>query len=315
MDRMRNICVVGVGGVGGYFGGRLVERFSGKNRQGRTIYFVARGDHLRAIQKSGLVLNTSEKTGAVCIPDTATDQISRLPAPDLCLLCVKSYDLPRATEELAKITTKDTIILPLLNGVDIYERVKSTVTIGFVLPACVYVGTHIEKPGVVTQRGGDGIILCGPDPRFPNFDPEGLVTLFGEAGIQFVWNADPYPAIWEKYIFIASFGLVTAHSGKTLGEVAAEQKLRQAVKEIMEEIKAIADAKGIRLADTVIETSLGKAANFPFETKTSFQRDIERAGKNEGDLFGGTIVTMGKSLGISTPVTEYICSEILKEIC
>jgi 2-dehydropantoate 2-reductase len=221
----------------------------------------------------------------------ATDQIGEIPPPDLCLLCVKGYDLPETTGELARITTKDTIILPLLNGVDIYERVKPTVTRGFVLPACVYVGTHIEKPGVVTQRGGDGIILCGKDPRFPDFDPEALITFFGEVGIRLTWNTDPYPAIWEKYMFIAAFGLVTARSGKTLGEVAADRRLRQSAADIMEEIKAIADAKGILLADTIVTTSLGKADNFPLETKTSFQRDVERSGRNEGDLFGGAIIT------------------------
>jgi 2-dehydropantoate 2-reductase len=312
VDRISNICVVGVGGVGGYFGGKIAQSLARKDRRGQRIYFVARGDHLKEIQKSGLILNTSEKAGLVCMPDVATDRISEIPAPDLCLLCVKSYDLPETTAELAKIIKKETIILPLLNGVDIYERVKAVLTRGFVLPACVYVGTHIERHGVVTQRGGDGVVLCGKDPQLPDFNPEELLKFFGEAGIKLTWNDDPYPPIWEKYIFIAAFGLVTAHSGKTLGEVAADQRLRRLTAEIMEEIKLIADAKGIRLPDGIIEISLGKSANFPFETKTSFQRDIERSSRHEGDLFGETILKMGKKSGVLTPATEYVYSEIVR---
>jgi 2-dehydropantoate 2-reductase len=314
MDQIRNICIVGVGGVGGYFGGKIIQGFSGGDQGERKIYFVARGAHLREIQKSGLILNTSEKANIICIPASATDRIDEIPAPDLCLLSVKSYDLPEVVRGLVKIIREDTVILPLLNGVDIYERIRTVLIQGIVLPACVYVGTHIERPGVVTQRGGDGIILCGKEPKSPDIDPENLITFFHKAGVKFVWNDDPYPAIWEKYMFIAAFGLVTAYSGKTLGEVAADHGLKRMAGEIMGEIKLIADVCNIGLPDDIIETSLKKADNFPFETKTSYQRDIEGAGRNEGDLFGGTILAMGRRLQVPTPVTERIYSVIQKNL-
>jgi 2-dehydropantoate 2-reductase len=260
-----------------------------------------------------LILNTSEKQGMICKPALATDDIDEIPISDLYLICVKSYDLDDVITAISEKIKSDTIIIPLLNGVDIYERIRKILTTGIVLPACVYVGTHIEKPGVVTQKGGDGVIFCGKDPEFLAFDSQEIIELFKQLKINFTWKDDSYPDIWGKYVFIAAFGLVTAYSSKTLGEVMADQEAKNLVRKIMGEIVAIANEKDIKLPKNIIETSIDKANNFPYEIKTSYQRDVETPGrKNEGDLFGGAILRMGRKLDIQTPTTQYIFSEIQK---
>ena len=273
------ICIAGVGGVGGFFGGRMAYSVEQKSDPSRQIYFIARGAHLGRIRCSGLTLNTSIQSAMVCRPAMATDNILEIPTPDLYLVCVKSYDLTATMQAIRKNMHADTVILPLLNGVDVYERIRAVVTGGIVLPACVYIGTHIESPGVVTQEGGDGTVLCGPDPVFPDFDPRELGNLFLESGLKFAWHSDPYPAIWQKYVFIAGFGLVTAQSGKTLGQIMADERLKSQVRAIMEEIVAIGRWKGIALPDDIAAASLNRAFSFPPETRTSYQRDVESAGK------------------------------------
>jgi 2-dehydropantoate 2-reductase len=305
--RLDSIWVYGVGGVGGYFGGKIARAVAARGPSPGKVFFIARGPHLEEIRKKGLILNTSDQMGMICKPEQATDNADELPFPDLCLICVKSYDLDHVVRKLTDKIKNETVVIPLLNGVDIYERVRSILHRGVVLPACVYVGTHIEEPGVVTQKGGDGTILCGADPAVPGLDYGPVVQLLGEAGISFQWRDDPYAAIWEKYIFIAPFGLVTALFRKTLGEVFGDQALRELVRSIMTEIALLARKKGIELAEDVVDTSLAKAGNFPFETKTSFQRDVETKGRrSEADLFGGTIIRTGKALGIETPVTRSV---------
>lgn len=305
------IWIYGVGGVGGYFGGKLAYSIERNPEAGKQIFFIARGEHLDAIKKGGLILNTVEQDGMRCMPCQATDSTEAIPDPDLCLLCVKSYDLDAAVQSLVGKVKDKTIVVPLLNGIDIHKRVRKILKTGIVLPACAYVGTHIEKPGTITQKGAHGVILCGKDPAFKKFNHEPLIALFADAKIEFKWVEDPFPAIWEKFIFIAAFGLVTAYSGKTLGAVTADPELGGLAEKIMGEIVTIAKKKRISLPAGIVETSLGKAGNFPFETKTSYQRDIETKGKrNEGDLFGGTIIRMGKEVGIPTPITEFIYGEI-----
>ena len=311
---IQTICIVGTGGVGGYFGGLMARKITEEHDETRKIFFIARGEHLARIQQQGLILNTAEHQGLICTPTLATENIAEVPIPDLYLICVKSYDLERVTQAIRQHMCEDTILLPLLNGVDSYERIRKIVTTGIVLPACVYVGTHIERPGVITQKGGDGVILCGYDPACPEFDSGEIIECFHSFGIKFTWNNDPYPAIWGKYIFIAAFGLVTASSGKTLGEVMANDALKQQVHQIMKEIVAIATKKGITLAENIVETSLEKGNNFPYETKTSYQRDVETPGKkNEGDLFGGAILRMGQEVGVPAPVTQSVFSAIQKK--
>jgi len=313
-DAIRKVCVFGVGGVGGYFGAKIADRMNRGDDPEFKTFFIARGEHLNAVKRNGIRLITPQKE-IVGVPTSASDNILEIPTPDLILLCVKGYDLDNAVRAIQSKSDEHTLIVPLLNGADIYERIKAILKKGIVLPACVYVGTHIEQPGVIKQTGGDGTILIGKDPELPRFSPEKITSFFNWAGINFNWQEDPFKGIWGKYLFIAPFGLVTAYTGKTIGEILENEELQELVRKIMLEVKALAERKGIELSAHIVEESMDKARAFPFETKTSYQRDIESKGNlNEGDLFGGTIIRMGELLGISTPVTKSVYSAIEKRL-
>lgn len=302
MYPLKNICVFGIGGVGGYFGGKIAS--AAKKEKEIKVSFIARGSHLEAIRENGLLLNTETEGGIVCSPDIATNSIADIPEPDLCLLCVKGYDLSETVKKISGKIREDTIIIPLLNGIDIDERVRENLKRGIVLPTCVYVSSLIEKPGIVTQSGKRGVILCGKDPNNPVFDPDPLIGFFERTHIDFQWADNPYPAIWEKYIYIAAFGLATASFDKTLGQVLSEKEPRRTAEEIMREVVLLAKQKGIELPENVIENTFKKAKNFPFESTTSFHRDVRAKRKSiEKDIFGGTVIRMGKEYGIPTPAT------------
>jgi 2-dehydropantoate 2-reductase len=310
LPKIKIICVYGVGGVGGYFGGRLAHSMHGGKGSGYEIYFIARGQHLNAIRIHGLKVITPRKT-FIAKPTLAADDIRRIPTPDLILLCVKSYGLDIVVRKIKSAVNDNTVIIPLLNGVDIYDRIRAQLESGIVLPACVFIGTHIQRPGVIKQNGGDGTIMFGRDPKHPDFTAQNVMDFFSRMGINYKWNDDPFPAIWEKYIFIAAFGLVTVHTGKTLGEIMEDAEARETVRSIMTEVSALAERKGIKLPANIIEESIDKANRVPHETKSSYQRDVESGRKsNEGDLYGGTIIRMGEALGVPTPVTKSIYLEI-----
>lgn len=305
-----NIAVIGIGGVGGYFGGKLTQipEFGKK----MSIYFIARNKHLEAIQTNGLLLDADEGK-FVCKPTKATDDISQLPQLDYCFICVKGYDLENALLQLKSKIGPTTVILPLLNGVDIYERVRKVIQMGYLHPACVYVGTHIEKPGVVKQSGSVHKIILGKDPQSNQTDTS-ILGILSAANIDYEWQSDPSKEIWNKYFFIASIGLVTTNFNLSIGEALQSEKHRAIVVGIIKEIVALAERKGIELPSTIVEDTLAKAAKFPYETKTSFQRDFEQKDKpDERDLFGGTIVRMGKELGIPTPVATEIHESIMSK--
>ena len=298
-----NIAVIGIGGVGGYFGGKLTQLL--KDDKSLNIYFIARNQHLREIQENGLILD-SDDGEFICRPTKATDNIAELPMLNLCLVCVKGYDLDKTIPLLKDKISEKTMILPLLNGVDVSERIRKTIDKGILFPSCIYVGTHIEKPGRVTQRGGTRTIHFGKDPENSFVNPA-IFDLFKKADIKYNWLDEPYTEIWSKFVFIAAYGLVTANFNKTIGEVAASDELSSCTKQIMHEISSIARKRGIVLPESIEDDSFAKGKNFPFEAKTSFQRDFENMDKpDERDLFGGTIIRMGIESGVPTETTKEI---------
>lgn len=256
-----------------------------------------------------MLLSSEDDGDIICRPSLATDDFRHLPRFDLCLVCVKQFGLPAVLSHLKPLIGVETIVLPLLNGVDVYSRVRTVLHKGVVLPACVYVGTHIERPGKVRQKGGACKILFGPDPLCPKFAPDGMLRLFDRAEIKSEWKPDIQAEIWKKFIFICAYGLVSAAFDKTVGQILQDEALKTETRMIMQEAVTLAKASGVSLPADIVETSLLKAQSFPFEAKTSFQRDFERADKNdERDLFAGSMIRMGHELKTDVPRTTAIAA-------
>lgn len=305
---IQTIYLFGVGGVGGYIGSQIVQATE-KNSDIKT-YFIARGAHRDEINKNGLILETGDKT-IVSHPALATEDLTNIPSPDLCLLCVKSYDLEDACEKLKFKVHQHTTIIPVLNGVDIYERIRTIVKTGYVLTGCVYMGAFIKQPGVVRHLDND-LVIYGRDPQHPDRLPSEIIEFLNAVpNMRFQFRDDPYPAIWEKYMFVAAYALVTAYSRRTIRYVHDHAELKIIVMEIMSEIKSIAEKKGFSFSADIIEKLTARGGKLQPEAQTSYQRDIAtNHGRNEGDIFGETILRLGRELNVPTPVTKKICNEI-----
>jgi 2-dehydropantoate 2-reductase len=298
--------VFGLGGIGGYVAAQL-SRVSGVE-----LLFIARGAHLEAMRTKGLTYRSPEGIETVVRPKLLTDDPAAAGRVDLTVLCVKGYDLLASCGALTGAVGPTGVVLPLLNGADIHERVRSVVRTGTVLPAGIYISSSVAGPGLVVHSGGKGNIFLGREPGSTGFNPTALLALLSAAQIPHEWSEDPMPAVWTKYLFIASYGLVTGVSGKTVGEVIADATLAELTKSIQREIATLAARKGIELGADAASDAFEKGKTYPPTTKSSFQRDLEVPGKpNEGDLFGGTILRLGRELGVPTPVTAEVYGRIL----
>ncbi|MFH0883371.1 MAG: 2-dehydropantoate 2-reductase [bacterium] len=294
------IAVVGLGGVGGYFGGKLAGKYAGSPEH--RVVFIARGTHLAAIRREGLLLKTVEGIDRV-MPDLATDRPVEAGSCDLILFCVKEYDLETAAAGLDPLLHAHTIILPVLNGVDIAERLRSIVPRGIVLSGCVYISSFIETPGVVHQMGGTCQLVFGPDDgRSGAYVP--LETLLRNAGIKVDLSANIAVPLWTKYLFVSPMAGVTSLTGLCFGDVMADEKGRAMVRGLMAEIAHLAAAKGIMLPMDSVESAIARVERFPPVTKSSMQLDFERGGKTELELFIGFAVRAGHSIGVPMPLHE-----------
>lgn len=315
-----NIVIIGTGGVGGYFGGKIAESCQGNGEC--KVYFVARGEHLKKIKENGLKVNTATDGTFICRPYMVTDNFEELPVMDICFIAVKGYDLDDVLNRIKDKINDNSEIIPLLNGVDIGQRVRKVIKRGILYPACVYVGTHIEKPGVICQNGGSCTIKFGNEKSKGKFNVgkvqnkiikdqmaseessisnggERICDILSKSKIKFDYTSRNYEEIWSKYMFIASYGLVTACYNKTLGEIYEDNELSSKVLSIMNIIKVLAEKEGVELPKGIVKSSYDKAKAFPYETKTSFQRDYEKGtGRDEREVFGKAIINMADKYNV-----------------
>lgn len=299
------ITVFGVGGVGGFLAGRLGALLDAEGGPVTGLSVVARGPHLKAIKSRGLTLVSEDGSKRTIRPTAAAEDPRDLPPADLNLLCVKGYDLDRAVDALEPTVAPGAAVLPVLNGADIDDRVRSRLPGATVLPGCIYISAYVEEPGTVRHAAGPGKVFFGPDAQGQVWDPTPFLDACQRAEIPVEWKEEVLPTIWEKFLFIAPFSLVTAVSGEPLGGVLSTETLRNDTRSIVAEATDIARKKGIALPEGIVEATMEKAARFAPETRTSFQRDIEAAKPlDERESFAGTILRLGGELGVATPVTR-----------
>lgn len=306
---IKKVTVVGLGGVGGYFGFKLAQRYA--NPEELQLSFVARGETYETVKKSGLTLLSPEHENPIAHPAAIYQQLGDMPTPDVLLICVKEYDLEKICLELKDKVNADTVILPLMNGVDIYERIRKVIPNGIVLPACVYVASHIKEKGIVEHKGNAGKIIFGNDPQNPAYDAQELADIMISAHIDIQFKPDAFPDIWTKFFFIASFGLVSARYNQPIGRILEVPELRQSASAIMEEIKAIATRKNINIPPEILANTFQKAATFPYATPTSLQLDVQANKEHtELELFAGAIMDYGKTLDLPVLESTRIYDEI-----
>jgi 2-dehydropantoate 2-reductase len=195
------------------------------------------------------------------------------------------------------------VILPLLNGVDISERLRALLSKGVVLSGCVYISTFIETPGVIRQVGGTGQLFFGPDDgKTEAYRP--LEEFLKAADIKAELSAEIAVPLWTKYLFMSPMAGVTSLTGKTFGGVMADEKGKEMVWGLMRELERLAHAKGIPLPADSVEASIEKVARYSYETKSSMQLDYEKGRRTEMDAFIGYAVRAGRALGLPMPIYE-----------
>lgn len=302
--------VIGIGGIGGYYGGKMAATYAGDGEH--QIIFIARGEHLKRIQSQGLRLMTVEGD-FTAIPTLATDNPREAGLFDLVLICVKSYGLEEAARQIKDNLHDRTVVIPLLNGVNIAERLKAVLPKGCILGGCVYIGAHIVGPGSVRQAGGSCQMIFGPDRPDDVETYRPIEAFLRKAGIKADLVDQIALPLWTKYIFIDPLAGLTSLLGKPFGAILDDATDRKMLEGLMQEVERVARAQGVPFPDDIVQATTAKAASFPAATKTSMMLDFEKGQSTELDVFMGYMVAAGKKLGIPLPLHEKVYAELLKK--
>jgi 2-dehydropantoate 2-reductase len=291
------IAVLGSGGLGGYFGARLVK-------SGHDVVFVARGAHLEALERQGLTVRTPDGESTVSV--TATADTKSVKPVDLVLFCVKAYDTEAATRALPPLMARETSVLTFQNGVDSVDTIAAVVGREAVLAAAVYVAAQLLSPGVILRIGAEGRMVLGELDGTVTGRIERLSGAFREAGIVHDVSSDIQRVLWEKFLFITGIGSVTALARSGIGPLLATPEGRTLLTALGAEIVAVAQATGAPLRPEAAEAALKQAAAVPPLWQSSMARDLEDGRRLEVDALSGAVVRRGRQHGVPTPVHQTI---------
>ncbi len=299
------IAIMGSGGVGGYFGGLLA-------RSGHDVTFIARGAHLDAIRRHGLVVESVHGDFTIS-PAQATDDPAAVGPVDLVLFATKTYQIEEAAAAMRPLVGPATVVLPLHNGIDAAERTVAILGRGPVVGGLCYVGSMIAAPGRIKQTSQFRRVIVGEldGPVSPRV--ETVVAALAAAGAQAEATDDIQKARWTKFIFIAPFSGVGAVARVPAGEIVRCPVTRALLQDAMLEVEAVARAAGVALDPDIVPQTMAFCDNMAPGQTASMQRDIMDGRPSELESMIGVLVRLGAELGVPTPVFRFFYAALLPQ--
>lgn len=293
------IAVMGSGGVGGFFGGRLAHA-------GADVTFVARGKHLAAMREHGLLIENVSQ-GNIHLPKVkVTDDPASIGPVDLVLVGVKLWDLEAAAQTFKPIVGPDTAVLSLQNGVvkdDILRRIFGDKA---VMGGVGYVATHIARPGVILQVGTLQKLFFGEYDGTRSARAETLLKFALKAGLQADLSTDIRRTLWEKYTFLVGLSGTTTTMRTPIGPIRSNPQTRAFLHDMMKEVVAVGRAHGVALPENYADERLAFADTVSTEMTSSMHHDLDAGNPLEVEWLSGGVVTLGAKVGVPTPVNRAV---------
>lgn len=297
------IAVMGSGGVGGYFGGRLAL-------SGQEVSFIARGEHLRALREKGLRVMSGLGNFSVN-PVRATDDPSSIGPVDLVMVCVKLWATDEAVAAIAPLMGPASVAISFQNGVMAEDKLIAAYGRERVWGGVSNIAAVIEQPGVIRHNGSMARLIPGEldGQRTPRL--EAFVKACEQAKVDCHVPADITVAIWEKYMNLTALSSMTALTRLPIGPLREDPDTRAVIVQLMNEVRTVGRAKGVALGDDAVERLMKHMDNLPRTMIASMLGDLERGNRLELPWLAGAVARVGEELGVPTPVAR-LASVLLK---
>ena len=299
------IAIFGVGGIGAYFGWRLA-------RSGEEVVFVARGENLRTLSSRGLTVETPEGT-SVLHPLRAIGDPSEAGHVDAVILGVKSWQVTEAAEAIRPMIGPETCVVPLQNGLEAPVILSKTIGPGHVLGGLCHIVVSIVGPGHIRHAAAEPHVAFGELNNEPSERTLRLHEAFSRAGVKCTIPPDIDLAMWEKFLLIASFSAVAAVTRAPAGVIRSLPETRRMLEESMEEIVAVARARGVNLTRDNIGFAMAFIDGLTPEATASMQRDIMAGRPSELGEQAGAVVRLGLEAGQATPINSAMYWSLLPQ--
>jgi 2-dehydropantoate 2-reductase len=283
------VAVMGAGAVGCYYGGMLA-------RAGNAVTLIARPQHVEAIRRNGLLLDTRSFQEHVAVE--ASGDVAAVRGADLVLFCVKSTDTEAAAAQLAPQLGSDALVLSMQNGVDNADRLRTVLSCR-VAAVVVYVATEMAGPGHVRHHGR-GELVIEPSP-----DSERLLKLFGDAGVPVEVSDNVRGALWAKLILNCAYNAMSAITQMPYGRLVQSAGVEPVMRDVVAECLAVAAADGVVVPGDAWEAVQRIARTMPAQFSSTAQ-DLARGKPSEVDHLNGYVVRRADARGIAAPANRVL---------
>lgn len=299
------VSILGVGGVGGYYGGMLA-------RSGHIIHLLARGENLSALREKGLEVRTPEESFRVQVE--ASDDVTQFGPIDWAIVSVKSYSLPEIAPSIKFLANRGALILPLLNGIDVAERlIEQGVPNEIILGGLTKISVERTSPGIFERHGKVQEVVLGEldpletaptDARERSARVRDIAESFRGAGVEARVSSDIRVDLWRKFAFLAPVAAVCGLARSAIGPVRVSASGRLLLERAIREVIRVGRTNGIPLDDDEVTSILAFCDSLPETNKPSLLRDLEAGRPTEIEDLSGAVSRLGRLVGIETPLHD-----------
>lgn len=296
--------ILGAGGTGGCMGAYMTEA-------GKDVTLIARGPHLKAMQESGIRMETTKKGNYTVFPVKAVDMEHYEEQPDVIFVCVKGYSLEETVPLIRRIAKPESVVIPILNLYGTGSRLQEQLPQLLVTDGCIYIAGEIKEPGCLWQKGDIFRVVFGvrkPQEYRPVLEQVRLDLL--DSGIEGILSQNIQRDALQKFSYVSPMAACGQYYEVKAGEMQRPGEIRDTFGALVGEIDVLAQAMGLTFPVDVVETNLRILDDLTPEASTSMQRDIEKGKASEIDGLIYEVVRMGQRCGVRLPVYERIAGAL-----
>ncbi|MBI1943255.1 MAG: ketopantoate reductase family protein [Betaproteobacteria bacterium] len=289
------ILVLGAGGVGGYFGGRIAQA-------GADVTFQVRPARAEALARDGLRISSRFGDARLQVKTVTQDRVG--PDYAVVLFTAKAYDLANAIDAIAPAMGERGMVLPLLNGISHMQQLDRRFGRARVLGGVAYIAAMLAPDGEIRHLNDFHRLVFGPR------DP-GQAALCGQLaetlkGVTFDWQQldNIEQAMWDKWVLLATLAGITCLMRAPVGDIVATGAGEKLTLALLGECAAVARAEGFATPEAALANYRGMLTQKGSAFSASMLRDIESGGRAEGDHILGALLATARKHALAAPVLE-----------
>jgi len=287
------ILVLGAGGVGGYFGGRLAEA-------GADVSFLVRPKRAAQLAAKGLVI----KSPAGDLTQSVTTVLAAEVRPDydLIMFTCKAYDLEDAMQAIAPAMGPATAVLPFLNGVKHLDRLDQAFGRARVLGGVAQIAATLSPAGEILQLNDMHVVIFGERDAPTSKRCESLAAVMAKANFVSKLSANIQLELWEKFVFLTTLAGMTCLMRAGIAPIVRSVEGEALVLAMLEECRRVAAAEGFDPRPEFMQRGHALLTDRTRPFTASMLRDIEKGGPIEGEHIVGDMLARARQHGVAAPL-------------